>query len=420
MSLPIEIIDGGGSSRRAAVGPNGQLEISGDVNVQDFPDQNKGAFGDLVIVSLTPVIALSFNYNINSYFVVTGTAGGGTVTQSASLAVLQTSAANTGSAQLESRKAVRYTPGQGVTARFTSIFSRGQPNSIQEIGVGDTNNGFFFMFSGSQFGVCRRQSGSDEFIPQSLWNGDDRFDGTGPSRAQIDFTLGNVYQIRYQWLGFGAIKFFMEHPFTGELARVHTLLYANENTLPSVQFPSLPLHARVANSGNLTNITLKTPSLGVYVNGFSSAEGAPGSSGSSKTVSTEAAIVTLQNKATFQGVPNRARIKVMGVSTADRAKAGGDEARFRLIQNTTLGGSPSFIDFDTNTSIAAVDASGTTVAGGREIWRTLQNAATSQYVDLSDLELRINPGEQVTVSSLSLGAGVAVDASITWREEFDG
>ena len=53
---------------------------------------------------------------------------------------------------------------------------------------------------------------TETWIPQASWNGDDIFDGNGITGATLDPTKGNVYQITYQWLGFGAISFFIEDP----------------------------------------------------------------------------------------------------------------------------------------------------------------------------------------------------------------
>jgi len=87
----------------------------------------------------------------------------------------------------------------------------------------------------------------------STWNAD-KFDGTSTSGITLDPTKGNVYQIKYQWLGFGMIRFFVENPETGKFALVHKIKYANANTEPSIDDPSLPLLLEVINTANTTNL----------------------------------------------------------------------------------------------------------------------------------------------------------------------
>jgi hypothetical protein len=48
---------------------------------------------------------------------------------------------------------------------------------------------------------------------------------------------------------------------------VYTIQYPNTATVPSVYNPSLPLTAKVINSGNTSNIVLQTPSAMAFCEG---------------------------------------------------------------------------------------------------------------------------------------------------------
>ena len=61
-------------------------------------------------------------------------------------------------------------------------------------------------FSPTSTGVLAQET----LIPQNTWN-HDKADGT-QFLPNIDWSFGNVFEIRYQWLGFGNIEFFVEHP----------------------------------------------------------------------------------------------------------------------------------------------------------------------------------------------------------------
>lgn len=373
------------------------------------------AFGLLSANPETPIVTIDYPYNINSSQVNTTTANGGTVTQANSQAVLQTGTNSAGSAILESIISARYSPGQGQIGRFTAAFTAGKANSQQEIGIGDSTDGFFFGYQGATFGIFRRQNGTDFFIPQSQWNGLDRFDGNGPSGATINPTLGNVYMIRYQWLGYGAIRYWIEDPTTGVLTLVHTILYANTVITPSVFNPNLPVHARVVNSGNATNLTLLSASMGIYAEGPPNETGVRWSVGNRKTgITTETSVFALQNKSTFAGATNRARIHVDSIGSA---LSGGPDSQYRLVLNPTLGGSPSFTDIATTQSVAAFDVAGTTVTGGRELRRGPSTGNFQASEDISSMEIRINPGDVLVCAVSSFAGGVAGNLSLSWREE---
>ena len=377
-----------------------------------------GAFGQLVAQEETPIVTIDFPYNINTAYVTPTTANGGTVTQANSQAILQTSAAANGSAALDSIIAARYLPGQGKIIRFTAIFTPGVANATQVIGAGDANDGYFFGYQGATFGLFRRQNGTDFFTAQADWN-TDTFDGSGdagnPSGALLDQTKGNVYQIKYQWLGYGAIRYYIEDNATGVVTQVHVIKYANLNIIPSVFNPSFQLHAQVINSGNTSNITLTTASMGLYSEGPVDVSGARFATGNRKTgITTETNIFTIQNKTSFQSKTNRGRIHFDSIGSSI---SGAADAQYRIVLNATLGGTPSFTDIAVNQSIAAVDVAGTTVTGGTE-WRRGPSAGNFQLAeDISTLEMRLNPGDTLTFAGTSFGAAVSPNLSASWREE---
>jgi hypothetical protein len=378
-----------------------------------------GAFGGLIANAETPIpdMQIDFPYSINPTYAKTTVANGGTVTQANAQAVLQTSANAAGSAQLESNAAARYTPGQGQVIRFSAAFAAGVAASRQEVGIGDVADGFFFGFNDAAFGIFRRQNSVDTFTTQTAWNGD-KFDGTGPSGVTLVPTLGNVYQIRYQWLGYGAIKFYIENPTTGIPALVHTIAYENTVVIPSIFNPSLPLHAKVINTGSATNKTLLVGSMGAYCEGpFNDSGGRFSVNATKAAITTEANVLSLQNKAVFQGKTNRARMHLDSIGQQLLAVAA-TTAKLRLVLNATLGGAPVFNDVNTASSIAAFDVAGTTVTGGREI-RTMPSSgagSSGTSEDLTALQFRLNPGDVLTFAASAAAAVTAIVAP-SWNEE---
>lgn len=373
------------------------------------------AFGETLVGFQTPLLQLSFPYNINTDLVTSTTAGSGTVTQSSSFAVLSTGAAINSTAQLTSKRVIHYRPGQGVSAYFTAIFSAGVAGNTQIIGIGDSVNGFFFGYNGTSFGILHRNNSGDSWIAKSSWNSDP-MDGTGPTKVVLDPTKGNVYKIQFQWLGFGAINFFIENPNTGAFYLVHQIQYPNANTSVSLTNPSLPMYAQVDNDTNNTDIVLKTPSWCVQLEGVSILSSTRNAQSNRKTgITTETSVITIRNKTTFAGVTNKSTVLPDFISLN---VAGNNDCRFTVYYNGTIGGSPSYNDISTNTSVVDFDIAGTTVSG-RELFYVMVNSGSQETVDISNLNIFLEPGDTLTISAQSSaggGAAIACDVGISWTE----
>ena len=87
-------------------------------------------------------------------------------------------------------------------------------------------------------------------IAQTAWS-EDKMAGAGSSGMTLDPTKGNVYQIQYQWLGFGQIVFSLEDQATGDIVVVHRITYTNQNTIPSIANPT-------ANPAIIANVILSS------------------------------------------------------------------------------------------------------------------------------------------------------------------
>lgn len=374
----------------------------------------KSAFGELKVVNAEAKILLHFPYNINTERVATVTTGSGTVTQSNFQANLNTTAASSSTAKLITKEVVEYLPGSGVDARFTAVFTTGVAGSEQILGIGNDTDGFFIGYNGASFGLMTRNNTSDTWVAQSAFNLD-TLDGSGPSGVTIDPTKGNVYRITFQWLGYGAITYFIEHPVSGSFIPVHRVEYANANTAPSLSNPSLPMMGKVTNTTNDTAITIKTASLSAYSDAKETGAGSVvfGQS-STKSVTTENSVITLQNKATYQSVANQVRVRPTFLSLSSD---GNKNVTVNLYINTTLGGVPSYTDVSANTSVCSYDVAGTTISGGRKVGSFALGKIENETIPLKDFGIVINPGDLFTVAATSAQTN-EVTASLIWSELF--
>lgn len=369
------------------------------------------AFSELKVAQYDPVGAWTFPYNINTRLVRTETENGGAVSQDGSFAVINTGTAADGAASIRSRTPIRYQPGVGGLVRFTAIFTEGQPDSEQLVGLGDELDGLFFGFKGESFGVVRRNNGVDEFTAQADWN-ELPFD-------ELDPTKLNVYQIQYQWLGAGEIRFYVEVPGFGGFVLMHRIKYANTETDVSIQNPSLPLIAMVKNDGNTTDLEVRTPSGSSGLEGDSlnrSQRALYGSDAVEDDVTTEVPILSIRNPDTYQGSANRLSLRIEFVKVTAISNAGNRIGRFRIYEDATLTGA-SFTAIDADTTPAERDVSATAVSGGIGIASTAIAANQNDTLNFgATFPFLVPPGTTVTITAQA-NAAIDVGVSITFDSE---
>lgn len=358
--------------------------------------------------------------------------GSGTVGSSSALLELNTTATTSSSAQLTSSRFLKYRPGQGALGRFTALFTTGAANSKQYAGLGtpSLDNGFFFGYDGATFGICHINDSSEVWVAQSSWNVD-VCDGTAGSTNKsgfdLDPTQGNIYQIKYQYLGFGNIKFYVENSDDGEFILVHVIKYANSNTATSLSQPSLNLLWNVTNTTNNTDIAIKAGSGALFVEGIKKRLGSKYSRDNSKgAITTETNIISIRNATTYNGITNAAPIVINTLSIASN-KSGSiaGTAIVRLKKGVSLGGSPSFAANDGSTadngvtitsgqSTVSYDTAGTTITGGTQIYAACIVVGGNDVIPLEGIE--IEPGETLTISAQSDDSST-VQVAVDWVEE---
>lgn len=363
-------------------------------------------FGDKVVSEREPDILVQFQYNIATDDVTTATSGTGAASHSTATAIL-TTGASTGAASLISVDVVRYQPGFDGYAYFTAAFSGSDAGSVARIGLFDATDGMFIEHSGG-VAYCVRRTGT----------ADDKIAIVKPFKAaDLDYTKINIYRISYGWLGVAPIAFEVYSGLVDGWVVLHAFEVLNKQTTPSINQPSLPLTASVTRTSGSGAITLHTCSWSagrIGSHGVLSSDRSFGTSRAKAAVSTETAILTVNNAATFQGKANRVVIEVDAVSFASD---GSKTATFNLKRGATLGGSPSYADVSANSSVASVDVAGTTVTGGTNLLPIQLAKVDAIFIPTTDLHIKLRPGETLTISASSAAASDVV-ASIRWRELF--
>ena len=127
----------------------------------------------------------------------------------------------------------------------------------------------------------------------------------------------------------------------------------------------LPIRAEVTNAGNTTNLILRSASWSACTVGtnprsilrnFNYAR-------TNYTINSDTLpIFTLKNGTTFQSKTNRIIAKILFMVVASRA--GNANCQFQLVKNATLGGTPSYTDINSDTSVISIDEAATSYSGG--------------------------------------------------------
>jgi hypothetical protein len=408
--------DNAGNYRNSTVDEHGDLKA--------HIHEPTTAFGELMTADMEPVIQITFPYNINTDIVTPVTSSTNTtITQANQMAVLSTSATSGNSGSLESVRTAKYRAGQGIDVRFTALFTTGSSaGSMQMAGIGDENDGVFVGYSGSYFGLMRVDGGVYNFISQSDWN-TDIFDGSGnlnnPSGVQLKPEKGNVYNIKYQWLGYGAIKLSIEDPVEGFFSEATLIEYANAYTVPSFQNPTFPMRYYVSNGPNSEDIVLKTASGAAFIGGQNKITGPTNSTGSvvGKSAGTQLlfAIEGVEFMPSGSSNVNKVNSYLRDMSISNDG-ANNTVVGVELRENATISGSTYGYINENNSSVRTINGTYTT-GTGKKLGKWSVPTGQALNIDLTNFDFEIRPTRNIAII-LTGDASTATEVDINWAEDF--
>jgi len=267
----------------------------------------------------------------------------------------------------------------------------------------------------------------DTFISQSSWNGD-KMDGTGASGFTADWTKGNVFQIGIQYLGFGALTFYVETSPSGnnaEFVNVHTISLPNTLTSTSFTNPSFPFALVAYSAGSTTDVGASVGSFAGFVEGAKALHGGRFTYFNALTTvgSTNfQALFTIMNARYYNGKANQSVINMLNASGALKHTS---PCIFYLIKNGTLAGNPNFQTLSAS-SCSVYDTAATTVTytTGEQLLATFHLGDTGEFDhhfgngNYNMEELTLQPGEWVTLAArATTGTPAYVTGTINTRED---
>ncbi len=301
---------------------------------------------------------------------------------------------------------IAHSDGDG-TVRFLS-FSASPQLGIYSLSSSTTATGTFVQ---TLAGV----SPVNTWHPQTSWNRD-KADGS-KILPVIDFTKGNVFEIRYQWLGFGPAYFYIENPSDGSYVLVHVIEYANANTVPSISNPTLPLSFCAKNTTNTSDIVLHVGSMAAFVEGkVSNTLFHRGTDVNYSAIgTTETPILSIHNRQIFQGKINRISIKLV-LFVANAESSNNKASTIRIHKKHDLVGA-NWIEIEQNVSVVEKDVSAISITtGDTQIAFGMSKSDSTGSVDLETKDYILHPGEIFTVTGQATSGTIEGTVSVNWEE----
>ncbi len=160
-------------------------------------------FGSIHAEHLLPVFQTDAVYGINTDQVLATTSLSGIATASDSLFSCSTGTTIYASGTIQSRKRLRYRPGQGIVAKFTGLFTSPVASSYQLIGVGHAEDGIYIGYSGTTFGILYSNRGVREIQTLTITVASSHTENVTITLAGVETTVavtnsGNIQRTVYE------------------------------------------------------------------------------------------------------------------------------------------------------------------------------------------------------------------------------
>lgn len=259
------------------------------------------------------------------------------------------------------------------------------------------------------------------FVSQSAWN-IDTMDGNGPSRAVLDPHKGNVYQVGFQYLGFGNARFAIEDPQTGQFQSCHMIRNANARLTPVLKDPHVSAIWTVSNAGSTTSTHMTGTSGAVFCEGEVLRNIGPAFSinATNTDIDTiEEPVLSVRSNRIFGSRAGYGELDFSTFTASVLGNAGAHYVTFKIYKNLRLTGPVNFVNVNEIQSIASYDISATGYTANQNtlIATYVIGAGNSIVVDLKGDNYFLSVGESLTITATASTNNVEVACSIGWFED---
>lgn len=284
---------------------------------------------------------------------------------------------------------------------------------ISALSDGAKSGTYSFSSSGAATGsIVQNLAGvtkTSDFVSKEDWNGE--------TITDLDPTKGNLYQIKYQNMGFGEIIYSIEDQESAQFKTVHTIKVSNTTTTRSFGNPSLRTGCYAASIGSTTNLDVYVDSFAAFVQGGVYKTRNPRSITNTQTLSdtNERTALVLRNSKTYNYYPNQIEIEPLKVTVASEINKN-VIFRVRAIQNL-LTPELAFSDVGTNL-ISDVSTTSAVFTAGRLLDSITVAPNDGDKINLQELKISIPPSLHLIITAQRTGGATGdVTCTLTWYED---
>lgn len=257
--------------------------------------------------------------------------------------------------------------------------------------------------------------GTEDWTYQANWS--ETTLTTGDDPFIFDPSKGNVFEIQFQYLGYGQLKFRIENPNTGEFVLIHRIEYTNQFVTPSLDIPHMKLGLISASAGSTTNLNVCSASMA----GFNeSTADYPlnilAAGGDVKGISTADEVILAVRKNTTRTTghlldPNDVQLQNLTVA-ADASKP----VFFDVLLNPTFS-NPTLWQKAGEGTISTVTDIGTLTDRGLLLYSVTISKSSNLSVSLKELDVILSNNDIVAVVARTTAGAADVAASLVWGEK---
>lgn len=269
--------------------------------------------------------------------------------------------------------------------------------------------------------VVTGKTPTDTWVYQADWNVDP-MDGTGPSQQVLNKQKGNVYEIQAQYLGYGVITYKVENPYTGSVVPVHRIRYPNAYESPLLYTTQMKMGLLAASTGSTTDIAVYSGSMMAGVEGVIITKRNPDGhdnaiSGLSTTLTS---VLSIRIRQHVNGHINLFETIPVAASAACE---GTKPVVVKLMLNPVITGEPDWQlhQGDDTTNVETCVSTGLAITSSAPTTRDLGSYSLGKSgqlnISLQSLNIRLQPGDVLTVAMAATSGTSDVAAGLVWIED---
>lgn len=306
----------------------------------------------------------------------------------------------------------------GVTYTGWNVINQGDHVIFQAEGTGSKNGTYSAVpdsgnFVGSFTQDHAGATETDNWVYQSNWSETTLTSGSDP--FILDHQKGNVYQIQFQYLGYGQINFLIENPDTGDFVPVHKIKYTNTNTQPSLDIPHMKLGIISASAGSTTDLDVRTASMAGFNESTASFPlNVNAYGGDIKGIATTREVIIAIRKNTTNSQGHLLEVNDVKLEELTVAADASKPVFFEMILNPTMSNPTLWEDLSIDGPVTGLTEPGGTVSGGELIYSVAISKSSNLSIPLKDLDVIMSNDDVVAIVARTTAGSADVAAAIVW------